>query len=150
MTKTSRRLAMSLAALVAVGGCRSAVEPDAPVPLEFVFGIHRLQVEPAFLVEDRSANILVRGYLLTPCQPYDATASAQVVGTTLVLRVLGEATGECPQDLVSSVAYQAVLGAVPANYTHLRITHEWRDANWPGITVLEMPLPTSVDTAIGD
>jgi hypothetical protein len=120
--------------------CQSLVEPHKVVPVEFAYGIHRLQTEPAFLVDTPAEAVVVRGYLLTPCQSYNASASAEVVEKTLVLRVIGKATGDCPQDVVSSVGYQATLRTAPSAYTHLRVVHEWRDANWPIETVVDTTL----------
>ena len=111
MPKSQGRSVLSLALLVLGTACQSLIEPREVVPVEFFYGIHRLQTEPAFLVDTQADAVIIRGYLLTPCQPYNASASAEVVGATLVLRVIGKATEECPQDVVSSVGYQATLRA---------------------------------------
>ncbi|HEV2122574.1 MAG TPA: hypothetical protein VGW38_07350, partial [Chloroflexota bacterium] len=140
MPKSQAQSVLSLALLVLGTACQSLVEPRKVVPVEFAYGVHRLQTEPAFLVDARADAVVVRGYLLTPCQPYNASASAEAVEGTLVLRVIGKATGECPQDVVSSVGYQATLRTAASAYTHLRVVHEWRDANWPNETVVDTVL----------
>ena len=140
MLKCQVRSVLSLALLVLGTACQSLVEPHEVVPVEFAYGIHRLQTEPAFLVDTQADAVIIRGYLLTPCQPYNASASAELVGATLVLRVIGKATGECPLAVVSSVGYQATLRTVPSASSHLRVVHEWRDANWPDETVVDTVL----------
>lgn len=140
MPKSHLLSVLSLALLVLGTACQSLIEPHKEVPVKFAYGIHRLQTEPAFMVDTSADAVVVRGYLLAPCQPYNASASAEVVEKTLMLRVIGKATGDCPQDVVSSVGYQAALRTAPSAYTHLRVVHEWRDANWPTETVVDTTL----------
>ncbi len=128
--RKTRSLAV-LTSLVLAGACASLVGPPGIVPVEFAFGVNRLANEAAFLVERGAEAVVVRGSLRTPCQPYDARASADVVDGTLVLRVTGVASGGCPQDVVSSVGYQAIVRTRSADYTRLRVVHRWKDANWP-------------------
>jgi hypothetical protein len=113
------------------------VEPTASVPVEFTFGIFHPAVEPAFVIQPQTERMRVGGSFRTPCHPYNATASAEVSERTLVLRVTGKATGECPQDAVISVAYQADVQVASSAYSRLRVIHEWRDAKWPTETVID-------------
>ncbi|CAN5652718.1 hypothetical protein BH23GEM6_BH23GEM6_11730 [soil metagenome] len=126
--------------LAFVTACRSVLQPEATLPVDFIYGINRLQTEPAFQVETHPDSVMVRGYLRTPCQPYNATASAEIVASSLVLRVSGGATGRCPQDVVASVGYQATVQIAPSAYTHLQVVHQWRDASWPPETVVDTVL----------
>lgn len=142
MMKFRFSLILSTSLLLPGSACQPATEPGDVLPVEFVYGIHRLQAEPAFVV-DASANVVqVRGYLRTPCQPYHASAYAEVIGNTLVLRVIGKARGDCPQDVITSIGYQATVRAGRAEYDRVRVTHEWRDANWPAETVVSQQLQT--------
>ena len=111
--------------------------PTPRVPVDFEFGIFHPAVEPAFVIQPQAERMRVRGTFTTPCQPYNATASAEASGNTLVLRVRGKATGECPQDVVTSVTYQADIQVESSAYSRLRVIHEWRDANWPAETVID-------------
>ncbi len=129
--------AVALASVVLLAACEQLAEPAPGVPVDFTFGIHRIATEPAFVVEPAGGKVRVRGSLTTPCQPYNATASADLSGSTLVLRVVGKATGECPQDMVTSVSYQADVQVASSAYSRLRVIHEWRDANWPAETVTD-------------
>lgn len=129
--------AVALASVVLLAACEQMAEPNPTVPVDFQFGIHRIAIEPAFVVEPAGGEVRVRGSFTTPCQPYNATASADLSGNTLVLRVVGKATGACPQDVVTSVAYQADIQVASSAYSRLRVIHEWRDANWPAATVID-------------
>jgi hypothetical protein len=108
--------------------------------VNFSFGIDRPAHEPVFLVHAGADAVVVRGSFRTPCQPYHARASANVSEGTLVLRITGQASGDCPQDAVVSVGYQAILRTLPSEYTRLRVRHEWRDANWPAEIVVDTVL----------
>ena len=134
--RTTRRLSI-LASLLVFAACDSLVEPRGSVPVEFSFGVHRPANEPAFLVQPGTDALVVRGMFRTPCQPYHARASVDVVERTLVLRIVGEASGDCPQDAVVSVGYQALVRAPSSEYTRVRIRHEWRDASWATETVAD-------------
>jgi hypothetical protein len=112
-------------------------EPSEKIPVEFTFGIFHPAVEPAFVIQPQAERMRVRGSFTTPCQPYNATASAEVSERTLVLRVTGKATGKCPQDAITSVSYLADVQVASSAYSRLRVIHEWRDANWPAETVID-------------
>ncbi len=129
--------AVVLASVVLLAACAQMAEPTSRVPVDFIFGIFRIPIEPAFVVESAGGKVRVRGSFRTPCQPYNATASADLSGNTLVLRVVGKATGACPQDVVTSIAYQADVQIASSAYSRLRVIHEWRDANWPAETVID-------------
>ncbi len=129
--------AVALASVVLLAACEQLAEPNPAVPVVFTFGIVHIAIEPAFVVEPAGGEVRVRGSFRTPCQPYNATASADLSGNTLVLRVVGKATGGCPQDVVTSVAYHANIQVTSSAYSRLRVIHEWRDANWPAETVID-------------
>lgn len=131
-----------LAFAVAVAACDSVVEPHATLPVEFTFGIHRPAHEPAFLIHSGADAVVVRGFFRTPCQPYDARASVTVSEGTLMLHIRGERSGDCPQDAVVSVGYQAILRTPPSEYTRLRVRHEWKDADWPAEMAVDTVLST--------
>jgi hypothetical protein len=53
------------------------------------------------------------------------------------LRVIGNTTAECPQDVVLSVGYQADVQVASSMYSRLQVIHEWRDAHWPAEMVID-------------
>ena len=136
LQRITQRLSI-LTPFLVFAACDSLIEPHGSVPVDFSFGVHRPADEPAFLVQPGANTLAVRGMFRTPCQPYHARASADLVDHTLMLRVIGEASGNCPQDAVVSLGYQALVHAPSSEYTRVRVRHEWRDANWPAEIVVD-------------
>lgn len=124
--------------LALVAGCTSPSGPGrttpfegTPVPVDFRLGGMRLAIYPAFYAATHGGSLLIGGSLRTPCAPYEASAEARRSGSTLVLIVRGENRGDCPQDVLGAVLYDALLPDLPPGTNQVRIFHEWKDTGWP-------------------
>lgn len=124
-------------------GCTSVTDPlpSTDGGVEFTFGVHRPAHEPPFVVSSAGAGLVVRGFLRTPCDPYQASAEVEQVGERLILHVIGRDPGAC-RHVISSVGYEALLREIPRGVTRLQIVHSLPDTNWPRTAVHEAPLPS--------
>ena len=121
--------------------CESATEAKAEwQEVDFEYDIARVEWETPFVITRNANEVVIRGSLATPCAPYNATSNARLQAGTLVVRVVGEATGECPLDVATDVGYQAVINISGTAFTRLIVIHEWRDVNWPTETPLNFVL----------
>ena len=121
-----------------VAGCASSpTASDSALPVEFQFGVFRTLGSAPFFAQGAEGSVLIGGAFRTPCSPYEATAQAALQGSILVLRVIGENEGDCPEDVDGSVLYEANVRDLSPGHYHVRVIHQWRDANWPAITAFE-------------
>ena len=82
-------------------------------------------------------TVAVHWSLLSPCQPYDATARAMLTAGTITVTVTGKATGPCPMDIVSGLPYRAEVRGIPAGRYTIRVVHRYADVAWPEEIALE-------------
>lgn len=127
-------------ALLATLACSDSVTAPERALVDFEYGVTRLAWEPPFVVERSDDSLVVRGFLWTPCAPYNASSVASVQSATLVVRVVGRATRECPQDVVGAVGYQATVSVPATSFSRLVVVHEWQDVNRPNETALDVTL----------
>ena len=121
-----------------LAGCGfSPTAPDDRLPVELQFGVFRVAALAPFFAQGADGSVLIGGTFQTPCSPYEATAQATLEGSTVVLRVIGRNENDCPQDVVASVLYDAVVRDLSPGDYRVRIVHEWTDVNWPYITAFE-------------
>jgi hypothetical protein len=76
-------------------------------------------------------NLAIQAVFPTPCEAYDATASAAVRGTVLRLIVRGDATGPCPLGVIGTFYYRATITHIPPGHYAVRAIHTYADVNWP-------------------
>lgn len=119
----------------------SNFEPESDPALAFTVLGHT--DPPAALTVRRVGHeIRVLGSLKSPCSPYDAAGRADRRGHDVVLEVVGRASRDCPQDVVSPLGYRAVVTGVGTT-ARLTIIHRYADANWPDTTVFHgVPEPS--------
>lgn len=125
--------------LLWLASCDSVTEPERPA-VRFTYGVPRLAWEPPFVINETSDSLIIRGFLSTPCQPYDASAIVLREGTALTLRVIGKATRECPRDVATNVGYEASVDIAETPIARLKVVHAWSDVNWPATTLLDTSL----------
>lgn len=117
--------------LVIAAGCGSSTEPDArTAEVDFTLGVPRQSVEPRFVIASEPGAVQVRGFFLTPCQPYEAVARAEVDDAILTLHVVGDDDGECPMDVVQEIGYEARVSGLSGRIRSVRIVHSWPDTGW--------------------
>ena len=131
-----KRLLPPMLAALALA-CDSPSAPREGLPVEFTFGVARSETEPAFFAVAADGAVTVRGSFLVPCNPYEATARSELDGETLIFRIVGENRDDCPQDVVLSIGYRAVVRDLAPGPYLVRVIHEWRDVSWEPTTVLE-------------
>jgi hypothetical protein len=113
-----------------------AVAADDPAIVFHARAVLPGRAVPSVAVGDRGILEAV-GALRTPCEPYDASAQMERVGTVVTITVVGRATGACPLDVVSVLPYRATVTGLAAGHYLVRLVHRYADANWPHETVLE-------------
>ena len=128
------------ATVSAVAGCSSATDPAADAEVEFTFGIQRLAIEPAFMVESIGGDVVVRGTYEALTSGYTAEASADLSAGTIELRVVGTQPDN-NHPVVVATGYEATVRGVSPGRTHIRVIHEYRGVNRPPAVVFEQALP---------
>lgn len=126
------RVTAVLICATVLAGCNQSLNASADAPdVTLAFGIHRNQGEAPFLASGGDGEAVVKGFFLTPCSPYEARAEIDGSGSDLILNVIGENKGDCPQDAVTPYGYQATVSGLKPGTYRLRVRHQYRDANWP-------------------
>ena len=120
-------------------GCEPTTEPVRTPTLDFTFGVHRLAVEPPFLVESTGDALVVRGTYETLTSGYTAEASASLTAGVLELRVVGTQP-ESNHPVVTPTGYEARIHGASRPPNRLRIVHEYRGINRAPTVVFEQEL----------
>ena len=75
-------------------------------------------------------QLTIQAVFPTPCEAYDATASAHIRAGVLRLIVRGDATGPCPLDVIGAFFYRATVTNLAPGHYAIRAIHTYADANW--------------------
>jgi hypothetical protein len=133
----------SITLLILLGAtvaCESTSAPATAPQVDLAFGIHRLGVEPAFVVQRQNGDIVIRGYFEALCSPYTAEARSELQDGTLTLTVIGEHPVACWPAIVA-LGYQATIRDVPLGHRRLQIVHQWKNVNRQSETVFTVDGP---------
>lgn len=121
-----------------IPGCGySPAAPDRALPVSFRLGVFRVAALAPFFAEGADGSVSVGGTFKAPCSPYEATAQATQDGSALLLRVIGENQGDCPQDVAASLLYDAEIRGISPGHYRIRVVHEWKDVSWPATLVFQ-------------
>jgi hypothetical protein len=74
----------------------------------------------------------------TPCEPYDAAASAKRRDRQVTLTVTGRTEPSCVSDVVGSLGYSARLTGLSAATYQLRVVHRYADGSFPDTTIFDV------------
>ena len=124
------------ASIGAIAGCSSTTDPATYPAVEFTFGVDRLAIEPAFLVESVGDDLIVRGTYEALTSGYTAEASADLSAGTLELRVVGTQPSD-NRPVIGAIGYEAKVSGVSPGPLHVRVIHEYRGVSRPPTVVFE-------------